>query len=357
MHLMTEQYYFDFFNRRKTGSVFCVKLLQLLQVVCLLLPVAFSSGCATGGDTSASLSKRLMFYPEAKYLTAEGIGQSEAEAKNIALSELSRIFEAKVLSETSDVMVSLYTDKDGKKSEVFTQQAQAKVRVTSGVAFEGVRTKETWFDKTDKKYHALAVLKRAEAGAAWLAKVNDLDNKIRAELLAIESVQSRFLLFRGYRRVEDLWVERAVYASRIRVIGGTVPVPDYNMSEVLAKMAQVRSEIAVFFELTGDNAEILQYEIVAALIKLGFKVAPDRESSSILISGQIKVHPLEMSNPGWQFAGAEAGVVLKDLTTGNEVGSVSKEARAAHLEFRGAVRRAVRKVAGEVSRELLLLFK
>lgn len=304
-----------------------------------------------------SLAKQLALYPESEYLTAEGIGQSEPEAKDMAFSELARIFEARVVSETSDSMVSLYRDKDGKKSETFTQQVQAKVRVTSGVAFEGVRTENTWFDENDQRYHALAVLNRSEASAAWAAKINDLDDRIRAELLAVEAVQSRFLLFRGYRRVEGLWLERTVYTSRIRVVGGTVTAPDYDMGEVLANMARVRSNITMFFDLTGYGSDILQYEIAGALMRVGFKVAPGRETADILISGKISVNPLDMENPGWSFAGAEAGVVLTDLATNNDVGSVSKEARSAHLELRGAERRAVRKVAREISVELLLLFK
>ncbi len=350
MHLMVKRYSI----RSKAEPLLCR---ELLKIVCLLLlSVAILSGCANRGP-GLSPAKQLTLYPESEYLTAKGIGQSEPEAKDRALSELSRIFEARVLSETSDTMVSFYSDKNGKKSEIFTQQVQAKVQVTSGVAFEGVRTEDTWFDETDKKHHALAVLNRAEASAAWAAKINDLDDRIHAELLAVETVQSRFLLFRGYRRVEGLWLERTVYRSRVRVIGGTVPAPDYDMGEILANMARVRSEITMFFDLTGDDADLLQYEIAGALMRLGLKVAPGRETADILISGQILVHRLDMDNPGWSFAGAEAGVVLTDLTTSNDVGSVSKEARSAHLEFRGAARRAVRKAAREVSEELILLFK
>lgn len=334
-------------------------MVKILRIVCLLLSVVVFSGCATeGGRPDVSVpKKRLAVYPESEYLTAEGIGRSETEAKSRALSELSRIFRARVVSETSDSMISLYSENEGKKSESFTQEVKAKVRVTSGVAFEGVRTEDTWFDETGKRYHALAVLNRAEAHAAWVEKIKELDDRVRAELLAIEGVQSRFLLFRGYRRIEKLWLERTIYTSRIRVIGGTVPALDYDIGEILANIARIRSEITISFDLTGDGADVLQYEIAGTLMKAGFKVTPDREAADILISGQISVNHLDMKNPGWSFAGAEAGVVLMDLKTGKDVGSISGNSRSAHLEFIGAARRALRKVSKDISDKLILLFK
>ncbi|MFV1950448.1 MAG: hypothetical protein ACC630_00615 [Nitrospinota bacterium] len=240
---------------------------------------------------------------------------------------------------------------------MFTQEVRAKVRVTSRVAFEGVRTEDTWLSKKDRLYHALAVLNRIEARAAWLTKIKNLDDRILADLSAISTIQSRFVRFRGYKRMENLWIERTIYTSRVRVIGSTVPAPGYDMGEIIESLAGIRAEITLFLDITGDHADILRDGLSGVLTTGGFRFAASSEAADILISGQVSVNPLDLDNPGWRFLRAEARVALTDLETGENVASVSKYSRAARVDYREASREAVRKVTRQVSGELLDLFR
>jgi len=341
--------------------IFHSPLCRLIVMSVSLILMAFFCGCVTTGESGraqgSSGPNLRATYPESEYLTAEGTGQTEAGAKNRALSELARIFEARVVSETSDSMVSLYTDKGGKKSEVFAQQIRTKVQVTSGMAFEGVRTEDTWFSDKDSQYHALAVLNRIEARSAWLAKIKDLDDRILADLSAISTIQSRFVRLRGYKRMENLWIERTIYTSRVRVIGSTVPAPGYDMGEIIESLAGIHAEITLFLDITGDHADILRDGLSGVLTTGGFRFAASSEEADILISGQVSVNPLDLDNPGWRFLRAEARVALTDLKTGENVASVSKYSRAARVDYREASKEAVRKVTRQVSGELLDLFR
>lgn len=336
--------------------------MTLTKKIILALVAVILSGCATaGGKTDTGRpghgSGGPPFYPESEYLTAEGIGQSEPEARQRALSELSRIFEARVVSDTTDAMLSVYKRKGRKESEDFAQKVESKIRVTSDVAFEGVRTEDTWVSEQDRMVHALAVLNRAEAGEAWSAKILDLDNRVGAELRAAGEIGSSLARFRAYRRVENFWLERALYESRLRVIGVPSPRPDYNMGAVLEEAAVIRSNLTLFIDVEGDQGDLFRGGLESSLTSAGFRFVPDRDRANVILGGHMTVSMLDLDNPGWFFARAEAEVSLTDTATGERVGSISNKSRASHVDFREASRKAVRKLTGVIAEELLLLFE
>ena len=61
--------------------------------VAVVLTVLLTFGC--GGPEKISPVEKQTAYPESRYLTAEGSGQTEIEARRRALAELSGIFESK----------------------------------------------------------------------------------------------------------------------------------------------------------------------------------------------------------------------------------------------------------------------
>jgi len=299
--------------------------------------------------------KAAAFYLEKEYLTAEGTGQSESEAKDRAIAELGRVFEANVVSETSDAMQSLYQQRGSKKDEMFTQEVQEKVRVSSKMAFAGVQTKDVWFDEAGRMYHALAILNKADTRAAWEDKVKELDNRVLADLEVVSSLKSRFSRFRAFARIEGFWLERTIFASRLRVIDGAAIAPAYDISDIIKKSVGLKSEITLFIEAAGGEADILRDEFAAALTAGGFRIAKSRDSAELLLITKVATRPLEL-DPAWKYCRAEATATLKDVGTGEDVASVSKFTRAAHLDYMEATRKAVRKVAEDISVELLALF-
>jgi len=343
-----------------------MRFVRLMPMVLL----AILGGClTTGADMTADkkndqqaqtkqAAKSAVHYPDAEYMTAEGSGQSEAEARDRALAELGRIFESKVVSETSDTMSSVYQQKGASKgTEAFTQEVREKVRVTSKMAFEGVQTKDVWFVEADRLHHALAVLNRADARASWGGKVKELDDRASAELAAIDKLKSRFARFRALAAIEGFWLDRAVFASRLRVIGAQTPPPPYDMARILKDRAAVKSEVTLFIEATGDEADIMRDALSSQLTASGFRIAAGRASADILITSTVTARPLDINNPGWKFSRAEATTTLKDVGTGEDVATVTKAVRTSHVDARESARKSVRKVASDISMELIELFK
>lgn len=342
--------------------------LRNLLAICV---IAALGGCLTTGadmtadkkadqqaQTKQAAKSAAHYYPDAEYMTAEGSGQSEAEAKDRALAELGRIFEAKVVSETSDTMSSVYQQKGASKgTEAFTQEVREKVRVTSKMAFEGVQTKDVWFVEADRLHHALAVLNRADARASWGGKVKELDDRASAELAAIDKLKSRFARFRALAAIEGFWLDRAVFASRLRVIGAQTTPPPYDMAQILKDRAAVKSEVTLFIEATGDEADIMRDALAAQLTASGFRIAAARASADILVTSTVTARPLDINNPGWKFTRAEATTTLRDIGTGEDVATVTKAVRTSHVDAKESARKSVRKVASDISMELIELFK
>ncbi|NDY43685.1 hypothetical protein G3N55_12670, partial [Dissulfurirhabdus thermomarina] len=154
-------------------------------------------------------------YPAARYLTAEGTGRTAADAKDAALSELARVFEARIESEAVDSVKAVYGE--GKDQEDWLrQEIRTRLRVTSRVALEGVRTDTVWRSSKDGLYHAVAALDRDRAAAAWRARLEEVDATISGAISALAG-RSRLARLLGLRRVRDLWMDRSVVASRLRV--------------------------------------------------------------------------------------------------------------------------------------------
>lgn len=335
--------------------------MKIITKTLLVLVAIIFSGCATGaGKPDAGRPGQgggPPFYPESEYLTAEGMGESEPEARQRALSELARIFEARVVSDTTDAMMSVYKSKGGREAEDFEQRVKSTVRVTSSVAFEGVRTDDTWVSADDRMVHALAVLNRAKAREAWTDKILDLDKRVAAELKAAGEIESSFARFVAYRRVEGFWLERSLYESRLRVIGAPAPQPGYNMGAILEEAALIRSNLTLFDNIDGDHGDLFRGILESSITSAGFRFSSSLSGADVVLDGHITVNKLDLDNPGWFFARAEAELSLTDTATGERVGSISNKSRASHVDYREASRKAVRKLSGVVAEELLQLFE
>ena len=86
-------------------------------------------GCAAAPKQKTATAGTEEF-PEARYLTATGIGASEAEARREAVGELSRIFESQVSTEVAATTASFM---DAATGELFEKNVESRIRIESSV--------------------------------------------------------------------------------------------------------------------------------------------------------------------------------------------------------------------------------
>jgi hypothetical protein len=285
-------------------------------------------------------------YPESSFFQAEGIGQSEREAGNEALAEMARIFESEVFSDTYDRAGS-YIDASG--DETYRARIESNIRVVSAVKLEGVNIAHVWFDNEKGLYHALAVLDRYKAKEDWHNGIKDIDHRIEGEFQAADTGDSQLMRLLAYTKIIRHWVEREVLVSRLRVIGfQDASVRNYDMKKAFRMISQIKTDMLVYVRIGGDFGEEIESRLAESLHEEGFILISRQNSADVLITGDVTVVPVDLKNPGWEFARASVSLTITDAVTGAAVSEISENARAGHLNYNEAAFKAFQEVIGKV---------
>lgn len=327
----------------------------LLEVFMAIIVAMLAMGCVSTGakDTGQGQIKggrdaRLGAYPEAQYLRAVGIGQTEPEARNRAISEISRIFVSRVKAEAVDTAKSTMVN----GSEVLQETMESRIEVVSDMELEGAEVPEVW--QEGATHYAIAVLDRQKAAKGWIASVEDIDRRIQAHLGAAGQQDSRLLRYNELRKVMTLWAERAVYASRLNVIGHPAPVSAKSrVSAAMDELASLKSQMRLYLDISGGGA--LADGLAQDLGKSGLILTGNRSEADVLITGSVQVRRLDMDSKDWVYARAMAEISVSDARTGAVVGTVPGNVRSANLSYDEAAGKAIKKLTPKITEGIIKL--
>jgi hypothetical protein len=329
---------------------------KTVLILALLLPLLTAvPGCkTTEASTKAKPGEksRGSGYPDSLYLKAIGTGESQFEAKDRALEELSRIFEAKVMSDTLDRVRSVVKISGGKTTEDTEQRIESRLNVISQVDLKGVEIAETW--KEGSTHNALAVLDRAKARDTWLGEIAGLDEKIASKLEASSSLSGRLMRYRALKEAMSLWLEREVLVSRLSVLGYREGGPTaYDPKAILTGIPRLKAAMPIYLDISGGYAQDARETVSKALGDAGFVMTSDRNDAPVIISGTVNVEPVDIPHPEWKYARGRVALEVRDVEAGLTVGEVKTDKRASHLSMDEAAQKAVKKVLPQASRELV----
>lgn len=322
---------------------------KIILIVSMLL---LMTGCAGKQVMSTSDKTESSNFPSSKYLTATGIGQSDSEARRQAVAELSNIFESKVFNDT-------YTHAklvmDSAKGESVNRRIESNIRVVSSVRLEGVRIGKTW--QKGSEYYALAVLDRLKAREKWSGEIEKIDTKIEAELKALDTLQSKVLKLMPLNRILKLWIEKEILISRLRVIGFTdVNFAEYDIKSVIEMIPAIKATIRIYVEITGSHAGDVANQVARTLNNEGFIFSNSKADADALITGKVKIEPVNLNRQDFKFARAKVALSIIDSQTGSQIGAIVENTRAGHMNFDEAAHKAVKKVSTVVSEKLVEYF-
>lgn len=319
-------------------------------LACMALMLLLS-GCYK----KAPVKRHSVEYPSSTYFTARGAGQSEAEARNRAAAEMARIFESRVASDTYSRASSIL---DAAGNETFMRSIESDIQVSSSVKLTGVRVERTWLNDETGEFNSLAVLEKNQARKNWLSEISAIDSRIVGELGLLDSTGSRYVKFVTLKKVLKLWTDREVLVSRVRVLGFDNSVPTaYDIKRVFNDIPRVKASMRVFIEIRGAYAKEVRGGIAKSLNAAGIALMGDRDGADLVVTGEVAVKPVELNNPGWEFARASIALKMLDTATASELGKISEHSRAAHLTYDEALHKAVGKTLKVVSRDLAAYFE
>lgn len=322
--------------------------MKRLSRVVLALVVVLAAGCA--GSTAVDKPTTSDPFSDDRFLTAEAAGETEGQAKRAAMAELAAVFDARVYALTVQQATSWMGEG---LPEQFDRQVEQTVRIQTDVRLEGARIGRIWPDEAAGGFRALAVLNRREAASRWQRELAETTMTIDGQVKTLDAAAGRLSRLAALNRITALIVRQAAIESRLSVLGRPVtPVSD-QPSDIIGQRERLARDVSLFIELNGNPAPPFTRRLIALLSGEGYRLTPYRDEAAGLISGTIRVQPLDLGNPEVRFIRAMADVQLVDMDTDTQIAAFDESVRKGHVDEGEAARRSVQGVAAQVAQKLV----
>ena len=316
--------------------------------IVLTLVVLMAVGCA-GSKPAEGIPVDDPF-PDDRFLTAEAVGATEGEAKRAAMAELAAIFESRVYARTVQQATSWMGEG---LPEQFDRQVEQTVRINTDVQLEGARIGRVEPDDAAGGFRALAVLDRRQAVGRWQRELVETQMAIDGQVEALVGVKGRLSRLAALNRITALMVRQAAIESRLSVLGRPVTPGLDDRSDIIVQRERMARDVSLYVQLDGNPAPPFTRRLNALLSGDGYRLTPYRDEAAGLITGTIRVQPLDLGNPDVRFIRAMADVQLVDMDTDTQIATFDESVRKGHVDEGEAARRAVEGVAEQVENKLL----
>ena len=320
----------------------------------LLLATSMTAGEALAGKPPDWVHGESGQYPRERFLTGVGSGDVRKAAEDGAYAALSRIFTAEVSQRTREWEKYLQTeagDKTVSQREIEMDQLTA---VSTKKILENVSIADTYFDKDTQTHYALAVMDRLRAGSTLRERITFLDLEVEELLKTAREADHKIEKVRALHRAVETLLLRDAYNTELRVVSNT------GMgSESLNRPASIRQELQSFLtqnfritlQISGQENDRIRTAVLEGLNRQGLPVSLETHpNADVVVKGTVEFEPVEM--PQGKFIRWIARFELADPSTGQVIGSVSRQGREGHLTAAEAEARAIRAVQRELSQEI-----
>ena len=332
-------------NSRAKSLVNTQKRILLL----VLLLVLFASGC--GKSTSPPMmNDKSPDFQETRFLAAEGIGNTKTDARRQALAELSSIFESRVQSQTTSfASSSLGPD----NMELFEKTIKSQIRVISSVRLEGAKIGKVWQDEATGNFHALAILNRMDAGKNWSRDLERLDNRLRAEAIALETIIGKLPRMAALNSVMSLALERHAIESRMMVINYPAPELELDLAKMTSELALIQSKLRFYIDITGEHGTIAGKFLSRTLTQNGILITLNMDEADAWVMGQGEVTPMSLANPKIVFVRATGDVEVFETNSHDLFVQINENLRKGHIDRDEAKHKAIMAISQQISQRLL----
>ncbi len=318
----------------------------------IVMGILFWGACA--GSSPPPPTETGPEFPAERYLTATGIGETEAEARRAAVAEMSQIFESKVLAETFASAQSIIGESN---QESFTKEVESSVRMVSAVELKGVRIGKTWKAESGGPYYALAVLDKLQARRSWDGEIETLETAMEGTKSALAAAHSDFRKLQAQNQMMTLWLQRESIRSRLRVIGFAGMREDEDDIRKIAKTAaEIRERLKIFIAVDGEKGDVVENVLGRRLTENGYNLVLNETEADILLQGDLRLENVNLQNPQVRFVRAMVHLRLLDRAENREMGDVTEDVRKGHVDRSEAARNAVESVAEMAADKMIAFF-
>jgi len=319
-------------------------------IVCLFLCL---TGCINDNirhsEKDSVSSERSSHYPESRYLTAKGYGESKSSARFRAKAEISNIFESTI---TSQLTLETRAFKNSLKGSYYSEKIDAKIRVCSQITLKGLQVIDL---RTENgQFAALAVLDKSQARGRWLQEIRNFDDKIQAEYNNIQNRHNKLRWIKPLQKIWNYWMERSAFASRLSIINCEAPSNKFGLKKILGMISTIKNSLQLHVRISGTYGKKVTDTIAKALNNLDYIVCDSRKANTI-VSGNIVVEP-DIKNKDWIFRRAIVSIQIIDRSTNNQVFSIAEDVRSGHLTLKAAINKSIKAISTVVQKQIMNIF-
>jgi hypothetical protein len=281
-------------------------------------------------------------YPERKFMTGVGQGDTREKAADRARAEISKRFSVSVESKTVAIESTWIQNDNGARSENSTGVYSDGVSTSSKIQLEDLTIAETWFDKKVVQYYALAVLNRAKAFdrvedaiSAILEDVEAVMGQAEAETDSLRKAGRWATAMRIFARLDPYLVQ-----ARVLNPNWTPAYPsDASEGSLRRAFEAAAKEVRVFVNVVPEETKLSERVkgVFRDVMTSSGMVCVDNESdASVRLFVELNAKDSGKTPSGYEFTEIEAAVSLY-LNGGTEVfASTTRKVREGGLNGKQA---------------------
>ncbi len=301
------------------------KLLLMVLVVFGLMACATTGG-ARGGKP-AWVDGQDPKYPQGKYLTGVGHGDTRDAAENNARAEIAKIFSVKIeqMTQTLSHYVG-FSSSAGDDSWLTEHDISQITRSSTDQVLQGVKIVDHWTDKAGTMY-ALAIIERIPARNRLEQQIADLDSAILELYKKAQSATDKITKLKFMVQTLEKVKEREVLNAQLQVVnplgrGMEAPI---DLGKFNGELSALLSSVNVYVELSGDDTGKIRQAIIESITRGRLNVVDSPDGADIIVKGKVHGMPVNRkSNTGFKFAQFEASVDIINPATGQVFGSIKE---------------------------------
>lgn len=282
-----------------------------------LLTLGFALLLISACSNKHILVKNSEKYPADKYITKVAYADKKDQAKENALKDIKTLYSSLP------------------KGDAYTEARRQAV-------LDSAKIVETWKDKINKRYYAMAAIDREQAKKITEPAYAQIDGKLKNMSQKIDKETNKWHAVQYAFAMEELFDERqGLDAEYALVSHNETAYQENTLNDFKNSRAKAFDNIKIVYEFEGFEDKIVKSKVIEALNDLGFGVSEIPQESDVILHMNIALDKFpSQTTTGLHWCTATANVNLKEASNGNIFATLSESQKVGTFRHEEAQRRS-----------------
>ncbi|MDC7219090.1 MAG: LPP20 family lipoprotein [Spirochaetales bacterium] len=281
----------------KKAGVFWALIILIVLTGCTSSPSSSpSSSSRNSGKQPDWVSDVYSAYTEDDYLAVLGEGDSLSQAQAKAASNMSLIFESRIMvdSTVESRFVEMRTGGAFSGSSEETSVTD-KISQLSDQTLMNLKYGESWTNSMGKVI-VVAYLNRQETAELYRSRMNEQSQVLNRLKSDGDRAVSKLARYAYYDSAYVIAMANEVMREQLEIISpasARLAGSNYDLNEIKSARSDASDDMSFRMEFTGDDEGKAQAALAETLTEMGFSVGPDGD---IAVAGSVRSEKIERAN-------------------------------------------------------------